>query len=215
MLALLSRRRLSGQEKARRVGRCHTMAQRFHRPAKAFSNWHVMIRALVPALAAAFVVSACGGGSTGSSTPGSAHAAQPSRSGTTRAVAPGHDTPEDAVDGLLQAELAGNWPQACSYLVPRAQAVCNQQASKLPAVTGHITVAGGTISGSEALVATTGRVCIGGNGCQSNRDPSAGMPNGQVTFAQAYDRVLSTNSSSFSPVPCIEQNGVWYVNATQ
>ncbi len=203
------------------MGRYRKMARRFHWLAKAFGNRHVVIRALVPALAAAFAVSACGAGSTGSSaqaTHSSAQAAQPSRSGATAqaaVIAPGHDTPEDAVDGLLRAELAHNWPQACSYLVPRAQAVCNQQSSHLPAITGRATVDGGTISGSEALVAVTGRICTSGNACTSGSDPSAGMPNGQETFTHAYEQALSNNSGGFSPVPCIKQNGVWYVNATQ
>jgi hypothetical protein len=129
-------------------------------------------------------------------------------------IAPGHDTPEDAVDGLIQAELADNSSQICSYLVPSSQSACNQQAQQqqLPALAGNIIVADDIISGSEALVSATGSICANGGGCTGNGDPSLGMPDGQGTFVQAYEQALN-NSGSFSPVPCIEENGMWYVNA--
>jgi hypothetical protein len=178
------------------------------RRTRAFSKRHPVIRALIPALAAVFLASACSTGSTGSSAP----APRPSQSVMARApvIAPGHDTPEDAVDGLIQAELAGNSSQICSYLVPSSQSACNQQA--LPAFTGNIVVDDDIISGSEALVSATGSICVNGGGCNSNSDPSLGMPTGQDSFAQAYDQALN-NSGSFSPVPCIEENGMWYVNS--
>lgn len=132
-------------------------------------------------------------------------------------VTPGHDTPQNVVDGLIQAELAGDWQTACSYYVPSVQATCTQQAAQaqLSAFTGSATVSGAQISGSEALVEVTGSMCGNSTGCNSNSDPSTGMPNGQATFQQVYDQVRSssTNSSSLSPVPCIEQNGEWYVDA--
>ena len=129
------------------------------------------------------------------------------------AVAPGYDTPEDAVAGLIQAELSGNWAQACSYLVPSSQSACNQQAPQLSAFTGNATVDGGIVSGSEALVEVTGSMCGSTMGCNSNSDPSAGMPNDQQTFTEAYDQAVNNNNGGLSPVPCIQENGMWYVNA--
>ena len=58
----------------------------------------------------------------------------------------------------------------------------------------------------------TGRICVNGNGCFSNADPSAGMPTPSETFKQAYDSAL--NAGGLSPVPCIRVNGKWYVNST-
>jgi hypothetical protein len=183
------------------------------RRTRAFSKRHPVILALVPALAAVFLASACSAGSTGSS----GQAPQPSQSvvvAQAPVIAPGYDTPEDAVDGLIQAELADNSSQICSYLVPSSQPACDQQAQQqqLPAFTGNITVDNDVISGSEALVSATGSICANGGGCTGNSDPSLGMPGGQETFAQAYDQALN-NSGCFSPVPCIEENGMWYVNA--
>lgn len=99
--------------------------------------------------------------------------------------------------------------------MPSTQPTCNQAAQKgeLPTFTGTATVGGETISGPEALVAVTGSMCSTTIGCASNSDPSTGMPNSQVTFIQAYDQALNNNSSIFSPVPCIEDNGMWYINA--
>ena len=148
--------------------------------------------------------------------PSSAQPSQSTALAPAPVIAPGHDTPQDAVDGLIQGELAGDWTQACSYSPPEAQAACNQQAPQLSAFTGNATVDGAMISGSEALVEVTGSMCGNGAGCSSNSDPAAGMPDSQATFQQVYDQLLNSNSSStFSPVPCIEENGMWYVNYTR
>jgi hypothetical protein len=174
-----------------------------------------IVLALVAGLATVFLASACSGGS--SSTSGAAQQPQPSQSAAvaqSAAIAPGHNTPEDAVEGLIQAELAGNSSQLCSYLVPSSQSMCSEQAQQqpLPAFTGNVTVNGDVISGSEALVSATGSICVNGGSCTSNDDQAMGMPDGQEAFAQAYGQALD-NSGEFSPVPCIEENGSWYVNA--
>jgi hypothetical protein len=184
-----------------------------HGRTRGFSIRHPVVRALIPGLVTVFLASACGGGSTA----GSTQAPQPSQSAVvaqSTVIAPGHDTPKDAVDGLIQAELAGNSSQLCSYLVPSSQSVCSQQAQQqpLPAFTGNATVNDDIISGPEALVSTTGSICVNGGGCTSNSDPALGMPGGQEAFAEAYGQAVD-NSGQFSPVPCIEENGLWYVNA--
>ena len=98
--------------------------------------------------------------------------------------------------------------------MPSSQAACNQQAPQLSAFTGNATVDGAVVSGSEALVEVTGSMCSSNSGCNSSSDPSVGMPNDQVTFQQAYDQVMSNSNNSLSPVPCIQDGGQWYVNAT-
>ena len=71
-----------------------------------------------------------------------------------------------------------------------------------------------TTSGSEALVAVTGTMCSKTTGCVTNSVPSTGMPGAQLSFSQAYGQVLSGTTNSLSPVPCIEENGLWYINAS-
>lgn len=180
----------------------------------AFGRRHPIVLMLVPAFAVVFLASACGKASTGDS----AQTSQPPQgvaAAQASVIAPGHATPEDAVAGLIQAELADNSSLVCSYLVPSSQPTCDQQAQQqpLPAFTGNPTVAGGIISASEALVSVTGSICVSGGACAGNNDPGLGMPDVGETFAQAYGQALSS-SGSFSPVPCIEENGMWYANTT-
>jgi hypothetical protein len=147
----------------------------------------------------------CSGTATSGSGPSSPTA------GGTASIVPGHATPADAVEGVIQAELSGNLPQACSYIVPSKRTVClNSLNGQTTAPAGQVSVVNVVTSGNQALVAVTGHDCVNGTQCQSNTDPTVGMPNGSVTFAQAYNEAVTTGS--FSPVPCIEINGKWYVN---
>jgi hypothetical protein len=182
---------------------------------RTFNNRHSSVLILVPAFAVIFLASACGKASTAAS----AQASQPSQGAAAAqqasVIAPGHATPEDAVAGLIQAELADNSSLVCSYLIPSSQSACDQQAQQqpLPPFTGNPTVVGDIISASQALVSVTGSICESGGACAGNDDPALGMPDVQETFAQAYEQALSS-SGSFSPIPCIEENGMWYANTT-
>jgi hypothetical protein len=172
---------------------------------------------LAPAALVVVVLAGCGAavtssGGTASSTGVTANpstsvpvAVQSSGPG---AVAPGHDTPQEAADGLIQAELAGNLPLACTYFVPAQQASCRELQMSLPK--GHVSVDGAIVAGDLALVEITGHVCTAGNGCQTNTNPSLGLPEGSETFKQAYDKAVG--SGEFSPVPCQKVNGKWYTS---
>jgi hypothetical protein len=176
-------------------------------------------------------VAGCGGSTSSKSpaaiTPGQHSASaestvQPASSPATQAsVKPGHDTPQDAVDGLIRAELSGNFNLACSYIDPSAKATCVSafsQPQAVPTFTGNFTVAGTVISGTEALVEITGRVCTAGSGCVANSDRSEGMPTGSTTFAQVYNNLINPSanaSNSMSPVPCELINKSWYVSSAQ
>jgi hypothetical protein len=142
----------------------------------------------------------------------------PSSSASQPNIEPGHDTPQDAADGLISGELAKNFKLACSYVEPSSQATCTTGYSQSsPTFTGNYKIVGAVISGTEALVELTGRVCtVGdGGGCNSNSDPSAGMPKGSLTFAQAYHNTADPQSNaaynSMSPAPCVLINKKWYV----
>jgi hypothetical protein len=143
----------------------------------------------------------------GASASGSASAAAQTRGAAV--VAPGHGTPEDAADGMIQAELSGNQRLACSYFVPAQQASCRGLLLTLPK--GHVSVVGAITSGDLALVEITGRMCVSANVCQTSTDPSIGLPRGSKTFRQAYEDAF--NSTAFSPVPCKKLKGKWYVNS--
>jgi hypothetical protein len=155
----------------------------------------------------------CGAAASSSSGTGGATSPGPSASvtatpGGAATVAPGHDTPEEAADGLIQAELAGNLRLACAYAVPAQQANC--RGLQIPLPKGHVSVAGALTSGDRALVEITGHICMTENGCQTSTNPSLGLPTGSQTFTQAYNKALT--SAEFSPVPCLNVKGKWYVN---
>jgi hypothetical protein len=145
--------------------------------------------------------------SGGATSPGPAASATatPGRAG---AVAPGHGTPQEAADGLIQAELAGNLRLACSYAAPAQQASCRGLQISLPK--GHVSVVGALMAGDRALVEITGQVCMSGNGCEWSTNARLGLPKGSQTFTQAYNKALT--SGGFSPVPCLKVNGQWYVD---
>ena len=115
--------------------------------------------------------------------------------------------------GIVQAELAGNYTQACNYTVPDVQAQCAQAAAQGGfSFTGTYKIVNQLISGNEALVFITGSICdSNGGGCTSNSDPSAGAPDSPADFETAYQQALNANDA-FSPVPCLQVNGLWYVN---
>jgi hypothetical protein len=210
------------------------LVRRSGRDSGARGTGYAVVRALIAGGVISLAVAACGSAAGLSSTstaassvpPGSSSAAasapagpspSASASASGSAAVSGHGSPQEAETGLIKAELADDWTLGCSYLVPSSQAACLQAAQKkeLPAFTGSAAVSGARISGSEALVSITGTMCSSATGCLSNSVPSAGLPTGQVTFAQAYGQVLSsTRSTSLSPVPGIEENGMWYINAS-
>jgi hypothetical protein len=220
------------------MGTYREPAQRIRWRAKSRSTGSVIARAAAVAVTLSFAVAACGSAAsstsasgTSSATPSAsaaapsvsataAAAARPSASGTAAAasvITPGHSTPEDAEAGLIKGELTNNWSQACSYIVPSSQAACLQaaQSRELPTFTGQATVDSAAISGTDALVVVTGSMCSSSTGCLTNSVGSTGMPDTYVTFTQAYAQVLdNTSDTSLSPVPCIEENGLWFINAT-
>jgi hypothetical protein len=149
--------------------------------------------------------SATSAGGVTSAGPAASVTAAPGGNG---AVTPGHGTPEEAADGLIQAELAGNLRLACSYAAPAQQASCRGLQITLPK--GHVSVVGALTSGDRALVEITGQICMSGNGCERSTNARLGLPKGSQTFTQAYDKALT--SGGFSPVPCLKVNGKWYVN---
>jgi hypothetical protein len=171
---------------------------------------------LVPLLVV--VIAGCGasgssGKPEGTSRPsGSTPASRPASGTSTQqasSIHPGHGTPADAVDGYLQALLAGNATLACSYL--------SSNSGSCPATvqaTGSFTI-GRTVvnpAGTYALVEVTGKICISGHGCSSNSDPSTGMPTGKETVDQAMaDDAVTGNG--FSPMICISgTDGGWDIS---
>ena len=126
-------------------------------------------------------------------------------------VHPGHDTPAGVVDAYLKALSANSYSTACTYVQPSEQTKCVSAAaeSKLNVTSLSFEIHGTVISGSSAVVAITGQICLSVGGCQSNTDPSKGMPSGPDGVSKAI-AALSTNDAP-SPIPCVYESGRWWV----
>jgi uncharacterized protein YjeT (DUF2065 family) len=137
------------------------------------------------------------------------------------AVTPrGASSPTAAAGGVVRSELSGDWTAACQYFMPRFYKACRQAAATLGAehfrLHGSVTLRQTVRNGPRALVAVTGRICppSGQGTCQRNGDPRLGLPGPKRSFAAAFAAAVSPNSNSFSPIPCIETESHWYVDAT-
>jgi hypothetical protein len=175
---------------------------------------------LVAVLLAASFLTACSGGSPQptpqGSSPASSAVAGASPSPTSH-ITPGHSTPQEAVEGFVQAVVPGNWTLACSYASPDTQQACFQSNANFGPNSGQaISIDGADINGDHALVEVTGTVCNKLVGCVSNLIPSSGMPTGPSDFQASYDAALPSAPHRIkliiSPIPMIKVNGQWYVN---
>ena len=132
----------------RKMGTYRELAQRIRWPARSRPTGSAIARAAAVVATISFAVAACSSAAsstsaagTGGATPtvssaapsasasaaGASAGATPAASSTASSasvITPGHSTPQDAEEGLIKGELANNWAEACSYLVPSSQATC-------------------------------------------------------------------------------------------
>jgi hypothetical protein len=120
---------------------------------------------------------------------------------------------------VVDNELAGDWPASCPYFRPNFYAICLQASSKLDAehfrLHGSVAVRGTVTQNTRALVEITGHICPppSAGPCQSSEKPKLGMPGPTRSFAAAYSAAANPNSNAFSPIPCVQVAGRWYVDA--
>src|SRR5580658_3542146 len=119
----------------------------------------------------------------------------------------GSSSPSTAALGDVNALLSGHLSSACGYVPPSVQAKCRSADGKVTGLSasGTVKVSRQVVQGDEALVALTGKVCLGGgntgSSCMSNSDASTGMPGSTTTFDKAFSAALSSfNSSNSSEV---------------
>ena len=80
---------------------------------------------------------------------------------------------------------------------------------------GSVAVRGTVTQNTRALVEITGHICPppSAGPCQSSEKPKLGMPGPTRSFAAAYSAAANPNSNAFSPIPCVQVAGRWYVDA--
>jgi hypothetical protein len=181
--------------------------------------------AAVPACLSAVLLAACGSAPASSSGPPAWM--QRIGSGVSIAAPPGGQlgeaTPGAAVEGMMTALNAGKPAQACSFLLPAAQAQCSQAVSAAPA--GSIPTVRGmaigyvAVDGARALVGTTGTYCapsdsVGGSSCFANRDPAAIFSTARP-FGDLWSETIEAENDrpAYSLTPCEKVSGKWYADA--
>jgi hypothetical protein len=154
-----------------------------------------------------------GAGSPSSPTtaPNGSGSAAPGEGGS---AAPGHGSPEQVVAAALQAALAGDYSQACTYMVPSGQGECDRQVASTPSLTGSYDIVGQVIEGDKALVFVTGNACNGPGDCFGNSDTSMDDANSPSGFDTYYDYYAPGDTGNFSPLSCIKVGNLWYLNAS-
>jgi len=131
-------------------------------------------------------------------------------------VTGGGSSPTNTANEFIQAILSNNGSKICSLYVPAEQSQCKAQEASFKDASGNGQVVSQVIQGNEALVSITGKLCLGGTSaddCESNSDPTAGMPGDSLSFDQAYAQATSPDSTALSPAAFQEINGTWYVVA--
>lgn len=184
-------------------------SQSYHPNSLAYAAEADMLKPLVNALLT-------GGSASPTPTPTSQSAAPSPSTSSPVNVTPGHASAEDAVAGFYQAELNGDWSAttgACSYVQPAAQSLCASGTQGYWAASGHFTVVGAVIQSPKALVEVTGQMTAPDGSQTSNQIPTSGMPVDPSDFNTIYNNLTNSPATVFSPAPCIEIDGKWYINA--
>jgi hypothetical protein len=157
------------------------------------ARWAVV---LVPVMAA-LAVAGCGG-----STQLSGPAPPP----------PGHQSPRNAVAGLVQHLMAGDNPvTTCSYVEPGEEGNCfNTVGNASSGGSGTWRLGHSAVSGSKAIVAIElGNVCF--SSCSTNVNPDAGLPRHGQSFAAAFQRTQDVTGRRDYAFGCVRIGGRWYV----
>jgi hypothetical protein len=144
---------------------------------------------------------------------------------------PAAGTPQATVNSFMYALISGeNFSDGvCTYLIPSSQAACEstgdqaaQQGDDIVYSDNSFDLGYTAIDGTQALVgATYTQFCVQveAQTCMPDvTDPKAAFDSGK-SFADLWTQTLHTMNSqnastAFSPVPCVEINGKWYIDAT-
>lgn len=173
------------------------------------------------ALAALLAATGCGSGA-GASQPSWASALG---SGVTvvppGSASPGNDSPDAVMVGVYKSVTAGPISDLCKYEQPAEQSSCKSEvsqateaelASALPTFK-NFAVGYTAIDGTQALIGTTGTVCVPDpKGCYTNNDPAAILDSGK-SFATLWKEAAAASGDVYSLSPAIEVDGSWYADS--
>ena len=137
------------------------------------------------------------------------------------AFAPVKGSPQAVVTAYVHTLDSRNFAGACGYAVPSDQAACessiaengNQHAMPPGDSYNGFAVGYTLIDGHQALVGATGQLCVltQAQTCVGNSDPAAVLDSGK-SFAALWTRAVDAPSDAYSPIPCVQVNGTWYLD---
>ena len=124
-------------------------------------------------------------------------------------TSPKAGSPQAVATAAAKALAAGDYGTLCHYLPPAAQPQCKTGAPHTFTV-GGFKLGNSDVQGDRALVVIEAdRVCVAQQSCASNHDPNLGLPNGSVTFADAFRNSLT--GKAFFTTSLTNINGKWYI----
>ncbi len=135
------------------------------------------------------------------------------------------NSPDGVVNNYVNSFFGGTPTSACRYVLPSQQPSCHTQMTALVhlkihlktfSISGHVQAGQSDVEGSRALVSLTGKICgeVSGSpvSCHSNSNPSLGLPTGGMSFQRVFDNAVSSGPGGSQVMPCVRQNGQWYVD---
>jgi hypothetical protein len=134
-------------------------------------------------------------------------------------ASPGNDSPDGVMVGVYKSVTSGPIGDLCKYEQPSEQSTCKSDvkeatkaelASALPTFK-NFAVGYTAINGTQALIGTTGTVCVPQpKGCYTNNDPAAILDSGKPFATLWKESIAETSSDVYSLSPAIEIHGSWY-----
>jgi hypothetical protein len=138
------------------------------------------------------------------------------------AISPVKGSPQAIVTDYVRALDSRNFTGACGYAVPSDQAACESEVAQngnqhaMPPGDSYdgFTIGYTLIDGHRALVGSTGQLCVltQAQTCVSNSDPAAVLDSGKSFAALWIRAVHGLSDDAYSPVPCVQINGRWYLD---
>jgi hypothetical protein len=118
---------------------------------------------------------------------------------------------------------SGDYGRICALMEPSAQGECDSSvtAASTSALAGRVptfsnfAVSYTAIDGDQALVGTTGTVCVPNQtpACYTNTDPAALLDSGK-SFAALWTEAIGASGNAYSLAPSVKVNGTWYAYTT-
>jgi len=123
-------------------------------------------------------------------------------------------SPKDVVKDYVSGLHDHDYSKACDQVTPGLQSKCNEQLPSAGVKSVDMHVGDQVISGDRAMVATTGKLCIGGQ-CSTYTEKTSGMPTKSKSFDEAFAAASDPDKANdLGAVVLVKHKGKWYIQLT-